>query len=549
MSAVSLLDEKHALQWSSARTVRGRNDKGGNSFEVDRIRQYATRIHSLSLSNHQLFNGRYLRPLANFLSRYDASREETGDGPTLAAICYYEICNRHIAKRYTCESTNEFLNAQKIRATQHGIYFLTGSPSPDWLNCLGSGLNVPPAFWTSHLDFFVGRGQEEYCRRSALLAAPQVISLCIPSVVFVGAPGRHLSQEQLQVARRQGKQEIHSRLQRCRRSPLPTSLYRTLNVHRGDLLSVEQKVTMLLLPPKQSQSYDTQQQWSVIVYTDSSTASGGLEDILSRVEHFRDKMKLRFCPLALSLAGSGTLSQDSLDLQSAEHESDVLSQLASEYDSVLRSPIETHRPFDALAGIFEVALLSTVSLTSSLEEIIDEQLERFSQPAEEVFEYATSLTFQVHRGLLNRQVGQLKQIRHLIHSQGGPQWLLGGQFAFPERSPTWEHLLASTEQLLEQVESLLGKCDQGEVLVDKRRSSEEFHKSNYQAQLILRLTHITTFATIVLLPLSILTSVFGMNFQEFDAETLLNIWVWGASAAGCTALSLAFWWYFMKHQG
>ena len=548
MSVVGLTNEKHASQWSRARTTHNRFAGSHESLEAGGTHEYATRVNSLSLSNHQLFNGRYLKPLASFLSRPDMSREGARDAPIAATLHHYEICNKHIVRHnpHIYESTDEFLNAKTNRVAQRDIYFLSGPPSAEWLNCLGFVLDVPTRFWMSHLDFFAGRGQDEISMQSSLLSAPRVVSLTVPSVVFVGHPGRHLSQEQLQSARQQAGQEIQSRLQRCRRNHQTKPLYRALNVHKGDLLSVEQKISMLLISPHSSkQDADAHQGWSVFVYSDACQAPHGLEDVLAKIDDFKDETKLRFCPLALSSGGARSVNQSNLKMQAAEHNMSALSYLASEYES-LYPMAEIQKPFDTLAGIFEVTLASTATLLCLLESTIDEQLEHFRQPADEVFEYATSLTFQVHRGVLRHHERQLRRIGCFINESGGLGW--HSDSSTTTKSQIWEHMLAATEQLQEEVESLINKCDQGEVMVDRRRSAEQFHKSDYHAQLILRLTHITTFATMVLLPLSILTSVFGMNFQEFDRETVLGIWVWGASAAGCTVLSLVFWSYFIRRQ-
>ena len=80
-----------------------------------------------------------------------------------------------------------------------------------------------------------------------------------------------------------------------------------------------------------------------------------------------------------------------------------------------------------------------------------------------------------------------------------------------------------------RAQNIIKLCKAGRSTIMSNASVEEAKRSNEQAVLVTGLTKATNHLTFVFLPISFLTSVFGMNFRQLGQGTL-SIWLWVAIA-------------------
>jgi hypothetical protein len=79
--------------------------------------------------------------------------------------------------------------------------------------------------------------------------------------------------------------------------------------------------------------------------------------------------------------------------------------------------------------------------------------------------------------------------------------------------------------LYEDSKFLIELCDAGRSMVLSSFSVMDSKRAAKEAQLVTALTKATTRVTFIFLPISLVTSVFGMNFSQFG-QGLLSIWLW-----------------------
>ena len=98
-------------------------------------------------------------------------------------------------------------------------------------------------------------------------------------------------------------------------------------------------------------------------------------------------------------------------------------------------------------------------------------------------------------------------------------------------------LRTDLDYLSTRVQNIITLCEAGRSTIMSNASIEEAKRSNEQAVLVTRLTKATNRLTFIFLPISFLTSVFGMNFRQLG-QGALSIWLWVAIALPLLAIVL-----------
>lgn len=505
--------------------------------------EYAERLARLTRSHHPFFNNQHLRPLIKFLRTPSTSSSlslpaEAVTKPLSGFVHQYDVSGSHIGSPRSFDSPEDFLSSRQRSVPERELIFLSGHPSSAWLNCLGQTLNVPAEFWTRHLDFLATEEKEKYVLRGAHTSAPQIISFDIPSLISCGQSGRFLSQVALYEAQRSATRIMDERLAGVRTNrvvDVGKPMVRALHVQRGHLLSIEQRITMTLLPRGTSSS-TSKPQWTVLAYCDASSAPHDLKQVLDGMDHFDGAWAMKFCPIGFASSWSTRhVHRHSPPAQRSPDGEPALTHLAADYGCSVVLDERGADAFDVLEEILHVAICGTAQLLTALEQIIEDQLKRFSLPKKDVLEYATSLTFNHHRGLLQRHVVQLNSLQKCLRTKGGRHW--DAPAVADEDDDQWSDMFEQATDLLEQAQGLLRKCDHGEELVRAKHAADDMDQSSQRATAIGKLTQVTTFVTIFWVPLSFLSSIFGMNFRELNSGTL-SIWVWAACSLPCAILSI-----------
>jgi len=135
-----------------------------------------------------------------------------------------------------------------ISPSQNELLFLTGRPSADWLNSIGSKYTLDHRFFHQHMGPVIsGRGQWNTGTSPDLPSRSlQVISLRIPTVVIVGSQGRNLDIRDLEIAREKCNTQLRRAWQSVQdsfASEVGRSIIRRLEIYDGCTVVVEQQLT------------------------------------------------------------------------------------------------------------------------------------------------------------------------------------------------------------------------------------------------------------------------------------------------------------------
>lgn len=475
-------------------------------------------------------------------------------------IWVYDLSEHGSTTAAVFDDVTQFEQAQsaKGRAKQEMV-FLCGQASPEWLNSVGSLYQLDPEVLFQHMTFFPSAERESYFDPGVRSAAANTLRLCIPTIVTIDPKSRHVSRDELYAARRDIDSSLRKKFNQLKNAPhsdagLP--FFRRVNVHTGDLLTTEQEISITLLIHDEKHA-DTHVQrgsvvstdrnprsFTVLVWTDSNGDGAMAKIPLPGTPSFsKDNLVTSFCPVILDRSHAAVQHQalKKVDMRNRK-KSQTLSFLPSHYELDLRKAAASAHPFTATHGLFKFAACAVSQFLEMLSIIIDVQLEQFRKPPNEVSEYPDAMTFHYSRTVLERCRTQLDDATEDLRNHGGPSWV--SLETEPASSSVEVQIDSDTMQLMRdyrklsrKVQYLVLKCDQGLDVVKDYEAANKARRANEQNDSLSMLTQITTIVTILYVPLSFVTSVFGMNFRQFG-QGELSIWWWGAFSGPIVFASL-----------
>jgi hypothetical protein len=103
-----------------------------------------------------------------------------------------------------------------------------------------------------------------------------------------------------------------------------------------------------------------------------------------------------------------------------------------------------------------------------------------------------------------------------------PGWRDAGE---PLQTHFPSSIIRDFEYLLTRSQSLQKVCEDGKATLINNNSVQAAKRSAQEAKLVTQLTKATNRLTFIFLPISFVTSVFGMNFKQLG-QGPLSIWIW-----------------------
>lgn len=133
---------------------------------------------------------------------------------------------------------------------ENELVFLTGRPSADWLNAIGSKYNLDQRFFHQHLGPILSTQKHWYALPALPSRSLEVLRLCVPSIIFVGPEGRNIDVLGLEVARHDCVKQLQRTfrsIQESSASNVGRSIIRRIDIHNGSSLVVEQEMTVAVV--------------------------------------------------------------------------------------------------------------------------------------------------------------------------------------------------------------------------------------------------------------------------------------------------------------
>ena len=202
-----------------------------------------------------------------------------------------------------------------------------------------------------------------------------------------------------------------------------------------------------------------------------------------------------------------------------------LSSLPGNYGYTIEWKRAAADPLSTLQELFTFHAASEVQYLNMLEQFITEQITHAESMSGET-EIGSILHFDYAKSILVRHDAHIQSILCSLQSN-----LQDWKQAAPQTQSLDGDLLSTLQTDLEylstRIHNIIKLCEAGRSTVMSNTSIEEDKRSDEQAALVANLTKATTRLTFIFLPISFVTSVFGMNFRQFGQGTL-SIWLWVA---------------------
>ena len=238
--------------------------------------------------------------------------------------------------------------------------------------------------------------------------------------------------------------------------------------------------------------------------------------------------RFEFCPVFFekNLFERPSLARTSSDTRSPRLRQ-ALSSLPGNYGYTLDWTKAVLDPMSAIEELFTFHAASELQYLNMLEQYIVDLISR-SESQQAGISTKSILHFDYAKSIL---------IRHGAHTRdliSSLDTCLKSWKRPATRTHGCDEELRSTLQtdlnyLLTRIQNVVTLCEAGRSTIMSNASIEETKRSNEQAILVTELTKASTRLTFIFLPISLLTSVFGMNFRQLG-QGPLSIWLWVAIA-------------------
>ena len=236
------------------------------------------------------------------------------------------------------------------------------------------------------------------------------------------------------------------------------------------------------------------------------------------------KDRLEFCPVFFEK----DLTMDHCPVESRIPNARLKQPLASlpgNYGCTMDWSKASKNPFHAIEEFLTFYAASEVQYINMLEHFIEEQIS-YAESAQMKTNINSILHFDYAKSVLIRhEAGQQNLRRSLDNGLG--DWKLTSYDGKVLDEGELTTLKPDLDYLSIRIRNAIALCEAGRSTIMSNKSIEETQQSNEQAALVTQLTKATNRLTFIFLPLSFVTSVFGMNFVQFGQGSL-SIWWWVA---------------------
>ncbi|KAM7213035.1 hypothetical protein V8F06_011589 [Rhypophila decipiens] len=404
-------------------------------------------------------------------------------------------------------------------ASEHNcIVILRGYPSAQWLNELGSQCNIDPEFLHRHLSFLV-RGAEKQQHMSFVLPSSQrtIFQMPLTSVGMQAHADHNVSATR---ARTSANMETYLHNLRVGKGwKCGDSIVRAFTVHDEQLFSIEQKVTVYV-----SRIDKMSEKWIVIMWFDcgkdlSQSPAGPWFEPSSSGLHTYFHPTILFKPnIAFKDHQIVDSSHTTTGGPNAVHQSASL--LSTCYGRSLHSATMIRDPFYVLTELFtfvsasELALLNAISARlgelNKDTDLLDMDPGAISRAQAHLLQY---------RRVLEEQAHKTAETLTFIRNRDRLEW--------PPQSSKGAHASARAEQDFEYLASrnalLQSRCERALTTIMNNATISEAREGIALSARVFKLTLLAS----TFVPLSFSTSIFGMNFLQFeDDQVSRGYWVW-----------------------
>ncbi|KAH8907948.1 hypothetical protein BR93DRAFT_977797 [Coniochaeta sp. PMI_546] len=505
-------------------------DDEGHSLTdcLERARRYALALSDRvkSLDVDPLHSAAYLTYLAKYLKvpfQKAPKRQHLFNIPSTARRPFVI---QYLLRPGKSPDTNSFddpygFTASAASPSQNEILFLTGRPSADWLNCLGSKYSLDYRFFHQHLGPIISGNRQQWSAGPDLPSRSlQVLTMQIPTIVFVGSRGRNLDIRGLEIAREKCNAQLRRAflsLQDSAASEAGRSIIRRLEVHDGGTLVVEQQMTATIVHRGNF--------WTIFIWSDAGNEVDHAHIPVPPTEDFASVASdLVFCPVFFDNQSTGASHPVTLpDRGIHPHSMQPLVLLNTRYGFTIDwSTCSTDSPLAVLKELFMFNAAAALQYVNMLDHVLLEIGGRSDFPSYEHTKLETTVQYDYIKASLSRFEQHCSDVLAFLRDPP-VKWKLGESHSSVDSAA-----ISDFDYLTSRARSLLKVCEDGKATLMSNDSVQAAKRSAREAKLVTQLTKTTNRLTFIFLPISYITSVFGMNFEQFGQGSM-SIWVWAVT--------------------
>lgn len=430
-----------------------------------------------------------------------------------------------------------------LSSHQNELLFFTGRPSADWLNCVGSRYSLDHRFFHQHLGPIIS-GSGQWASGDLILDLPsrslQVLSLRIPTVITVGSQGRNLEIRDLEIAREKCNAQLRRACQAVQdgaATEVGRSIIRRLEVFDGSTMVMEQQLTGTIV-------HRANNLWTIIVWSDAGyEPDHAYIPIPSTKDFALVASELKFCPVFFENEFVPTKKSSATESEPPESTPPCSKQpfclLSRHYGVTLdwSSSSITSSPLSVLSELFSFQAASILQFLKALERVLAEMTERYDFPSYEHTKLEMTVQYDYIRASLSRLEQHCSDI--IAFLQNPPTKWNSSTQRNSTQSENNTLLTTDFNYLLQRTRNLLTTCESGKSTLITNDAIQKAKRSAKEAELVTQLTKITTRLGYIFLPISFVTSAFGMNFAELG-QGPLHIWIWAVIVVPMLILCVVF---------
>ncbi|KAI1843507.1 hypothetical protein JX266_010333 [Neoarthrinium moseri] len=420
-----------------------------------------------------------------------------------------------------------------LTSTGNEVTFLTGRPSAEWLNCVGAKYQLDHRFFHQHLGTILSGKKYFYSVPGLPSRSLQSLRLRVPTILFIGAQGRNVDIKGLETARDDCNNQLRKTFRSIQDSAVSeagTSIIRNIDVYDGSHLVIQQEVTIYVV--------SRGEQWTGKSRSSQFTSTPLTYNLTT--DHFAPvAAELEFCPVFFenNLAETQSMAEDQIWMPRCQHPTILLN---SYYGATINWKITgSHGPLHALQELLDFNAAAISQYINMVEQVLADIGRPYEFPSYEHTKLEAILHYDYIKAKLSRMSESLTEA-----------------LAFQRNPPTnWNCPMSASEQpdipltstsaksvedftyLLNRTKSLIAICDDGKATLMSNASVQDAKRSAAETRLVTQLTKATNRLTFIFLPISFVTSMFGMNFQEFGQGDM-PLWIWAVITVPLLAICI-----------
>ena len=507
-----------------------------------------------SFQSDPLHSAAYLRNLAKFLHkpnqkpRNSRRPDQQRYQPEILAkegcrpfIYEYVFSTREEPRLTTFDNVDKYKQTicdDAYSADRNELVFLAGRPSPEWLSAVGARYKLDYRFIHQHLSF-LPTGQRDWFTSPTLPSrSHDVLRLCVPSILFIGEH-RYVDVNDLQESRGDSERQLRHCFRSLQEGTLAEagrSIVRRMNIHSGDSLVIEQEISCCHL--------ERGGNWTGILFDVITPSQLNRIVVLAWTDSGQDDT-FDFLPVPTNDCFKG--SADRLDCCPVFFEKDLsekpcasepqdcmqnpkikqpLSSLPANYGNTIDWKKAAFNPLFAVQELFTFHAASELQYLNMLEQFILDQISE-AESTQVKTDICSILHFDYARSILTRHDTHIHSLVSSLE-KGLKRWKEPVSDIQPHNNEDLRSMLQTDLGYLStRIQNIISLCEAGRSTLMSQVSIEETKRSNERAVLVTELTKTTNRLTFIFLPISFVTSAFGMNFKQFGQGTL-SVWLWVA---------------------